>query len=358
MDHQEFRGILLRLQDRLSDHDRKRLHFFFGNDVPRRIRDDPTLGGTLSLLESLFDQDKINEQDFTLLINALEQICCFDAAKVLKDHMKRTKCHNDQKPTFEKLSSLMPSGTMNELLDDLEDDRCAIKYAINSIVFISLFVNRKNVVDTLQYDVHRMNNLTIERGNETNETIQFLSEQVEMLEKERNNLPVRIGTRFCGEGGSYFDDSLIKNFTCAHRLRGMSSQRHFHGSNWFQFHYSSIDRPDPILPSNVHGSKKFDAENDISEQFYLDDDDVVLKVQVVCKKTEYYETDKTYSVSAIRGIRLFTGKGRISAPIESTDGDLYTEQFDGYYAAYVTGRAGLYLDQIQFYWTRASVNSP
>ena len=138
----------------------------------------------------------------------------------------------------------------------------------------------------------------------------------------------------------------------------MSSQRHFHGSNWFQFHYSSIERPDPILPSNVHGSKKFDAENDISEQFYLDADDVVLKIQFVCKKTEYYESEKTYSVSAIRGIRLFTGKGRISAPIESTDGDLYTEQFDGYYVAYATGRAGLYLDQIQFYWTRASVNSP
>ena len=84
MDNQEFRGILLRLQDRLSDNDRKRLHFFFGNDVPRRIRDDPSLGGTLSLMDSLFDQDKINEQDFTVLIKAFNEIQCLDAAKLLR----------------------------------------------------------------------------------------------------------------------------------------------------------------------------------------------------------------------------------------------------------------------------------
>jgi hypothetical protein len=84
MDNQEFRSILLKLQDRLSDNDRKRLHFFFGNDVPRRIRDDPSLGGTLSLMESLFDQDKINEQDFTILIKAFQEIQCIDAAKLLQ----------------------------------------------------------------------------------------------------------------------------------------------------------------------------------------------------------------------------------------------------------------------------------
>ncbi len=84
MDNQEFRSILLKLQDRLSDNDRKRLHFFFGNDVPRRIRDDPSLSGTLSLMESLFDQDKINEQDFTILIKAFQEIQCIDAVKLLK----------------------------------------------------------------------------------------------------------------------------------------------------------------------------------------------------------------------------------------------------------------------------------
>jgi hypothetical protein len=84
MDNQEFRGVLLKLQDHLSDNDRKRLHFFFGNDVPRYIRDDPSLGGTLSLMESLFDQDKMNEQDFTILIKAFNEIQCLDAVKLLQ----------------------------------------------------------------------------------------------------------------------------------------------------------------------------------------------------------------------------------------------------------------------------------
>jgi len=86
MDSARLRGILLRLQDKLSDNDRQRLHFFFGSDsdIPRRIRDDPSLGGTLRLIDVLFDQDKINERDFTLLINAFKEIQCYDAARTLQ----------------------------------------------------------------------------------------------------------------------------------------------------------------------------------------------------------------------------------------------------------------------------------
>ena len=76
MDAYRLRAIILKLQDRLSNDDRKRLHFYLGNDVPRRIRDDPSLGGTLSLMESLFDQDKISENDFTFLINTSEEQPC------------------------------------------------------------------------------------------------------------------------------------------------------------------------------------------------------------------------------------------------------------------------------------------
>jgi len=90
MDTYDLRGIILKLQDRLSDNDRKRLHFFLGDDVPRRIRDDPTLGGTLNLIESLFDQDKINAQDFTFLIKAFDEIHCMDAVKLLRGSLSFT----------------------------------------------------------------------------------------------------------------------------------------------------------------------------------------------------------------------------------------------------------------------------
>ena len=35
MDASRLRPIILKLQDRLSNDDRKRLHFYLGNDVPR-----------------------------------------------------------------------------------------------------------------------------------------------------------------------------------------------------------------------------------------------------------------------------------------------------------------------------------
>jgi hypothetical protein len=84
MNNRRLRALIVRLQDRLSEDDRKRLHFFLGNDVPRRIRDDPSLGGTLSLMESLFDQDKISDDDFTFLIHAFDEIQCLDAVRLLR----------------------------------------------------------------------------------------------------------------------------------------------------------------------------------------------------------------------------------------------------------------------------------
>jgi len=84
MDNQQLRSIIIKLESRLSDDDRERLHFYLGNDVPRKIRDDASLRGTLRLMDSLFDQDKINEQDFTFLIRAFEQIQCRDAVSLLK----------------------------------------------------------------------------------------------------------------------------------------------------------------------------------------------------------------------------------------------------------------------------------
>jgi len=85
MDQQfDFRALLLKLQDCLSNNDRRRLHFLLGDMIPRQIRDDPSLGGTLNLLESLFDQAKINEQDFDYLIHAFSEIRCYAAVKRLK----------------------------------------------------------------------------------------------------------------------------------------------------------------------------------------------------------------------------------------------------------------------------------
>ncbi len=65
-----FRTLLIKLQDSLSDTDRYRLHFLFGNIIPRKLCDDPSISGILNLLELLFDRGLINDQDFDNLIKA------------------------------------------------------------------------------------------------------------------------------------------------------------------------------------------------------------------------------------------------------------------------------------------------
>jgi hypothetical protein len=138
MNNRRLRALIVRLQDRLSEDDRKRLHFFLGNDVPRRIRDDPSLGGTLSLIQSLFDQDKINEKDFSLLIDAFKQIRCFDAVHLLKgffrfflnsilfyfinlEHQRRMLLNGHNQST-QSLASIMPS-IIEEFINEYEDER-------------------------------------------------------------------------------------------------------------------------------------------------------------------------------------------------------------------------------------------
>ena len=141
MDANRLRAILLKLQDRLSNDDRTRLHFFLGNDVPRRIRDDPSLDGTLSLLESLFERDKINEKDFTFLINAFDEIHCHDAARSLNGNLHfalnpmlivfnndlgyvTQKRSDGLNQSMGSLAMIMPL-TTNEMLQYEDDDKVA-----------------------------------------------------------------------------------------------------------------------------------------------------------------------------------------------------------------------------------------
>lgn len=84
MSNYRLRAVLLKMQDCLSEDDRRRLHFLFGKDIPRRIRNDQSPSGTLNLIESLFEQDKINEHNLTILINALDLIQCLRGVRLLK----------------------------------------------------------------------------------------------------------------------------------------------------------------------------------------------------------------------------------------------------------------------------------
>jgi DNA-binding MltR family transcriptional regulator len=89
-------------------------------------------------MQSLFDQDKINEKDFSLLIDAFKQIRCFDAVQLLKgffsfflnsilfyfidlEHQRRMMLSGLSQST-QSLASMMSSFT-EEFIDDYEDDK-------------------------------------------------------------------------------------------------------------------------------------------------------------------------------------------------------------------------------------------
>lgn len=80
----DFRALLIKIQDLLSDNDRQRLHFLLGDDVPRYLRDDPSMGGALQVLQSLIDKAIITDEDSRYLIEAFRKIHCDNAARKLE----------------------------------------------------------------------------------------------------------------------------------------------------------------------------------------------------------------------------------------------------------------------------------
>lgn len=87
MEESYLRSTLLNIQDRLSNNDRQRLHFLLCDHLPRRIVDDTSHQGTLLCVESLLDQNKINERNLTFLTNALEAIGRLDLVRLLKGYL-------------------------------------------------------------------------------------------------------------------------------------------------------------------------------------------------------------------------------------------------------------------------------
>ncbi|CAF4616300.1 unnamed protein product [Rotaria sp. Silwood1] len=79
----DFRALLIQVQDRLSNADRRRLHFLFSDDIPKWYNIDPSMSGTLDLLQWLIEHGKISEEDITILMKAFREINCPEAVNLL-----------------------------------------------------------------------------------------------------------------------------------------------------------------------------------------------------------------------------------------------------------------------------------
>jgi hypothetical protein len=165
----------------------------------------------------------------------------------------------------------------------------------------------------------------------------------------RGNLRIKIGEIFGNSSNdSAFDDSLIENFTTSHYLRGIILRMDSDCLGWIQCFYSSDSHSDDILRGITHGIRE---QTDVGEQFWLDNDEKVFKVQI---KVDYVQLFKDGRPSMkpriIRNLRFFTTNKRSTPKIDQFGGEMYTEEFEGYTLGYLTGTSSRYIDQLQFYW--------
>ncbi|CAF1665586.1 unnamed protein product, partial [Adineta ricciae] len=112
----EFRAVLINIQDLLSNTDRERLNFLLGEDVPKTLREDASVGGSFRILEHLFQKTMITNQDCDYLIEAFMNIHCHDAAKRLKEYQRKQSKKNQRNISIQEI--LWQDNEENEEEDD------------------------------------------------------------------------------------------------------------------------------------------------------------------------------------------------------------------------------------------------
>lgn len=85
----QFRAVLLKIQDSLSCDDRMKLHFLFGEDIPRVLRENGSLEESIRVLQTLFERMKISSENFDYLLDGLRAIQRFDCVKKLEGKSNR-----------------------------------------------------------------------------------------------------------------------------------------------------------------------------------------------------------------------------------------------------------------------------
>ena len=390
MANHQFRGILLRLQDRLSNDDRRRLHFFLGDDIPRRIRDDPSLEGTLSLMESLFDQDKINGEDFTFLIDALDEIQCQDAAKLLRgsfvsslnefgllclhleyrnglrgldltgshtslntilptlfevDHFDvRGRAPIEETPMLEK-GTMFPSLSNPSSLFDLREKASRVFLLI--VVFLvgvlivcavlSSFGLKK--IDQLKRQVD-------DRDKQVSELKDNLAEQ-----NDKDKPVVKYGETFGVSVGFRFDDSDSDGFKFGYYFSGMNVGLITDDLESYQFRYSAQNHSDHIH-SKFHGQ-----HSSTRPKFDFDRSERITLVELSLRPIERHLANGTNATfDAVTGLRFFSSDNRwsFSSVHPERERPPLRENFTGYTLGYIRGRVDRYLHQIQFVWYRTN----
>ena len=165
---------------------------------------------------------------------------------------------------------------------------------------------------------------------------------------------IKPGKKFGGIGGSNFDDSKSSSLTFSHYLSGIRVLNDSSNFDACQFIYTSFNDNQSRIFSSVHGS--YEQKVNLPNEYHLDDGERIVKVQVRIENTLFYtdtSQSSTYSTKLIKGLKFTTNKGRSFPPVTLQGDNIETEENFGFILGYVAGKAGRYIDQLQFYWYRA-----
>ena len=164
---------------------------------------------------------------------------------------------------------------------------------------------------------------------------------------------IKPGKKFGGTGGSKFNDSKSLSLTLSHYLSGIVVSENLNNFDACQFIYTLSNDNQSRIYSKVHGNEGKKLKS--SKEYYLNDGERIVKVQVKIDDIIFSingNHSHGFDAKLIGGLNFITNKGRSfpSEYEEDDDDDIESEDNRGYIIGYVAGKAGLSIDQLQFYW--------
>ncbi|CAF0711831.1 unnamed protein product [Adineta steineri] len=410
------RSIIIKLQDCLSNDDRERLHFLLGDDVPRRLQDNTTLSGTLSIMQSLFDRNKISEQDFTFLINVFEEIPCPHAVNLLAEYKQRIQTKLPNQPSqppemrplhdqvFEDQEDKGVSQTLLKQTNNCSDYQKIITSNNTNINPVTINVQDKNSLSSKSkeiqpyfYNSFRINihSLTIiillilifgtiiliyiikmtdhnksnsklrydyvlEEQKKNNETIQLLDESI--LEKNQ-----QANDQLTLPNKNKYNSLVIegREFGRAHGTHFDDSTHPYFTSSHYLNGILARDNDDDLESYLFYYSSSCDNQDMITSErhgnqnlsfkkdFQFDKNEKIQRVEgQYLNKTIVFSNGTNVTMPIITGLQFYTTKGHASPSYAGEEGVTFEEEYEGYTLWYVTGRSDEYIHQLQFYWYR------
>ncbi len=180
---------------------------------------------------------------------------------------------------------------------------------------------------------------------------------------DKDNL-FKEGKAFGGDGGSSFDDAheygLITTGVDRHRCVRVELHWDRGADNKLTsiyFDYAKANGKQTQVGKHRGRDRGTVESLDLNQDtFVLNPNDTIEKITVYVGRRQRFHWD-IRTIPLITGIRFYTAQGDVSDLFGSkNDAEETTESFPGYTFAYAKGRAGLWIDRLQFVWMKTQPN--